>query len=183
MFHHSRTGRRPAARRAGYTQVETVMSCAIMTVVVGAAMSLLAAAQASVDTGVAASVVESEARDLLERLAQELRQAGAGTLTPPNPKGAIGVSFQSVTGYANGTAAWGATVTYALVPMPGGGPLKACTRTSGGVTTTVGSNIVPMGLTFTQGAEGVTIALTLQKTLPDGRALARTVQTTVTLRN
>lgn len=174
--------RRPRSRM-GFTLLEILISAIILGGVVASSLAFLLSSERWFASGLAADVLDQRARDLVEQIGRDLRQAGAATLIPPNPDRSTTVAFQQPTGYADDGVAWGPVISYGLVETPGAAPFQSCVRTSGGRGIALGGEIVPGGLTFTLAAEGITIALTLQRALPSGETLVRSAATTVRLRN
>ncbi|MBI5366826.1 MAG: hypothetical protein HZA54_07295 [Planctomycetes bacterium] len=157
-----------------------------MVVAVATTLGVMNASLRTLDGGVAANVLDARARRLVEQVAQELRQAGAATLVPPNPNASTTLAFQQNAGYVAGAVTWGPLTSYSLIAMPSGlgmPPLFECRRTSGTQAISLGGDIAPNGLAFTLTPAGLTITVTLQRTLPTGETITRTSATTVTLRN
>ncbi|MBI3269291.1 MAG: hypothetical protein HYZ53_09740 [Planctomycetes bacterium] len=172
--------------RAGWSLAEVSLACALLVLLVLTTLLILHASQQALEVGMATDALEAEARDLVERIVVELRQAGSSTLVPTNANGSTELSFQQNAGFADGAIRWGPVVTYALrdqPTLPGSPPLRACVRISGERTLEVGRHVTPSGLTFTRTAGGMQLCVTLQRDLPEGQAVVRTVTTSVALRN
>jgi hypothetical protein len=206
MRHRGETPSR-ADRRRGYSIIEVCIAGALSAAVMGSVVGLLSAGQKSVNTGVTRTRLEGRAREALDRIVDELRSAkiqtfAGGAMTSHT------ASYQRRFGaYANNFDDFdlnSAQVKWAQLPVDvvrldlapgetangqddnGNGIADECqvSKVSGGVTTTLCSDVAPNGLTFdwvTTRTLQVTLVLTARD--PDGNVLSTQASTQLCMRN
>ncbi len=84
---------------AGLTLIEIAVASAIFGLVMGMVFWVILAGQRQVEADAPRAEIQNRARGILDRIAGDLRKAGLGTLTPPNPVDSSSISFQVVGGY------------------------------------------------------------------------------------
>ena len=110
-----------ALRNAGFTLVESMISLAILAIVMSSALTAVNSAQGSSEQAVTRSVLTAKTGRVLSKITEQLRGAGADALTsvPFLPGSIDQLDFRQATGIVDQAIVWSNQMVIRLEYMPG----------------------------------------------------------------
>jgi len=195
----------PRSRRAGLTLLETLLGLTLLALVAQKAYTAFKVASEVTTTEMSNALVEDQARKVLRQICYAVMSSHRDSLDPARsaPFDTDDLRYQIHLGVQDGEIVWSPPELISLEEASGqvvwtDDPDAALSRRvvwsnlvapflegelPNGIDDNGNGLIDERGLSFTVDRNAVTIRLTLEREMDDGRTITKTVQTTVTCRN